>query len=69
MKLCTLCTQIDRFSKDGKPCTKIRGIMDDNWPNVGFKNRWSPCSFDDVEAYYNNVGPKQYAKCMKILEN
>lgn len=52
-----------RTSSTGAPCTNVNGYMDYR-PNP---NKWSPCSVEDITAYYNSIGPNNYKNCMTLL--
>ena len=55
---------VKRFSKDGKPCTGVKGTMDYDTNNGGFfhnEAKWSTCSNEDLRPDYNeNGGSKGY---------
>merc|ERR1712029_1145747 len=55
-----------RYSSTGQPCTDIDSYMD----YYNDPNRWSPCSVEDITAYYNSVGPEVYGNsCMTLLDD
>ena len=42
---------VPRSDSKGKKCTKINSIMD--YPTDGVRNKWSTCSPEDFEEFYN----------------
>ena len=40
-----------RNDKKGKKCTNINSVMD--YPKDGVRNKWSTCSSEDFEEFYN----------------
>ena len=48
-------TDASRFSSTGQACTRIGGYMD--YSANGAQNKWSPCSVEDFENYFNSVNP------------
>jgi len=54
-----------RYSTTREPCTNIGSYMDAGGTNP---NKWSPCSVEEMTAYYNSVGPDNYgSNCMTLL--
>ena len=52
-----------RYSLTNAPCTDIDSYMD----YYNDPNKWSPCSVDDITAYYN-INPTEYGTtCMTLL--
>jgi hypothetical protein len=43
-----------RFSSTGAACTNVDGFMD--YGDIISHNKWSPCSVEDFNAYFNKNG-------------
>jgi hypothetical protein len=53
-------TSSPRYSSTGADCTDVGGIMD--YTNT--KTRWSPCSVEDFNAYFNSMGGQTGEFCL-----
>ena len=52
-----------RRASNGQPCSSVNGFMD----YVANPNKWSRCSIEDFQKYYNGITNQQGSFCVQPL--